>query len=121
MNLAYLAGLATLPMVTALAYSAYRTWRWAKHCGLSEYLALRILGATPHAPVDRARWSIEVARSRRIWGIDLPGRMSVMLISTAPAVMEFSPAAAEIDRATRCLAASLVTLGHGIEPRRAGE
>jgi len=76
----YLLGLATLPTVAALLYGAHRLWWWLKDNGAIAVLVARIVGVRmPQRLYDRAVFAVRIATVIRVWGVDLPGRVSVIV------------------------------------------
>lgn len=76
----YLLGLATLPTVAAVVYGAHRLWWWLKDNGAIEMVVARIVGIRMSQKLhDRAVFGVRVATCQRVWGVDLPGRVSILV------------------------------------------
>lgn len=76
----YLLGMATLPTVAAVVYGSHRLWWWLKDNRAIAAVVARIVGVRmPQKLHDRAVFGVRVATCQRVWGVDLPGRVSILV------------------------------------------
>jgi hypothetical protein len=76
----YLLGIATIPTAAALIYATWRLWQWLLDNRIIAVIVGRITGRMmPQKLYDRAIFAVRVALCSRIWGIDLPGKISILV------------------------------------------
>lgn len=72
----YLLGLATLPVLAAALFALGWCWRWIRD---NEWITNVITGRLlPHQLYRRAGFGIRIAACKRVWGVDLPGKISIL-------------------------------------------
>jgi hypothetical protein len=73
----YLLGLVTLPVLAATLFALGWCWRWIRD---NEWITNIITGRLlPHQLYRRAHFGIRITACKRVWCVDLPGKIGILV------------------------------------------